>query len=354
MKATFTNFPSPRHPSCGRALCAAALVLFVSAARSDPIFGVIDGPIDLLADVTQAVTPGDIVFSDNQRVLGAIAGPKQTAEFLHLVPAGRNLSGRTPGVRTGFASALAESDGNGGVGVSNVLFGPHLDSAQTSTADLVSQSVWRQTFVHAGLGPANISLHLEIPPIELGLFGAAPARSRPNSAETAQAIATLTTFITRANGNTSEVLSFDYGMEVHEEQLPRPGTGFFSNTVVASGLGQALDSKIEEGEISSIYPIFTLPAFSGDVLLGTLDLGDELTYVYTLQARGTTNAGERGYHAFIGDPFGVDVVDGNLRSTIELAGVVPEPGTWALGLIGITLLAWRLTHRPGAAPVQSG
>lgn len=370
MSPRSTRRPTPRGPPWRTTLCVAALAVATSGAQADPIFGVIDGPINLLADVTQASTPGAIVFSGNARAVGTITGPLQRAEFLHLVPAGLNTSGLGPGIRSGFASSLAESDGNGGVGVSNTLFGPHLDRAQTTTADLVSQAVWTQTFVHAGLGPTDITLSLEIPPVQVGLFGAGPARSRPSDTETAQATATVNTFITRADGSSRQALAFDYGIETHEVQFARPGTGFISNEVVAFGIGDTDDARIERGG-SNFSPIFTLPAFSADVRLGTLSVGDELTYTYTLQARGTTNAGERGYHAFIGDPFGVETVSGNLRSRITLADPgagpgpapgpvqVPVPSTAWLLVAGLALLlgrprrlTWACASRSSCGPCR--
>ncbi len=65
-----------------------------------------------------------------------------------------------------------------------------------------------------------------------------------------------------------------------------------------------------------------------------LHTGDILAYIYTLTAEGTTHGFERGYGAFIGDPFGVEVVTNNLNVTVMLADV-PEPGTCVLMLLGI-------------------
>jgi PEP-CTERM motif len=70
--------------------------------------------------------------------------------------------------------------------------------------------------------------------------------------------------------------------------------------------------------------------------LGVLRTGDTLSYVYTLTAQGTTHGFERGYDAFLGDPFGVDVVGGNLGVSVSLAdSSVPEPGTFWIGLLGV-------------------
>jgi hypothetical protein len=57
---------------------------------------------------------------------------------------------------------------------------------------------------------------------------------------------------------------------------------------------------------------------STDVNLGLLHMGDTLAYVYTLTSEGTTHGFERGYDAFLGDPFGVEVVSNNLASQSRL------------------------------------
>ena len=69
---------------------------------------------------------------------------------------------------------------------------------------------------------------------------------------------------------------------------------------------------------------------------------DTLAYVYTLTAEGTTHGFERGYDAFLGDPFGADVIADNLGISVVLAVVdVPEPGTFALLLLGLAGLVGR-------------
>jgi hypothetical protein len=89
---------------------------------------------------------------------------------------------------------------------------------------------------------------------------------------------------------------------------------------------------------------FNIDSVSTDVNLGVLHTGDTLAYVYTLTAEGTTNGFEHGYDAFLGDPFGAEIVGDNLRTTVALAAAaeVPEPGTFGLILFeGVALLLWR-------------
>ena len=71
---------------------------------------------------------------------------------------------------------------------------------------------------------------------------------------------------------------------------------------------------------------------STDVGLGVLHKGDTLAYVYTLTAEGTTHGFERGYDAFLGDPFGVDVITDNLSVTVATADV-PQASTSRLMLL---------------------
>jgi hypothetical protein len=91
-------------------------------------------------------------------------------------------------------------------------------------------------------------------------------------------------------------------------------------------------------------PSFTLDSFSFDVDLGVLHTGDTLSYVYTLTAQGSTHGFERGYFAFVGDPFGADAVIDNLSVTITPVNPaeVPEANTLLLLLLGLAGLAvWR-------------
>jgi len=69
-----------------------------------------------------------------------------------------------------------------------------------------------------------------------------------------------------------------------------------------------------------------------------------MSWVYTLTAQGTTHGFERGYFAFLGDPFGRNVTTGNLRETFgpSAPSAVPEPSTWSLMLSGLAVVfAWR-------------
>ena len=101
-------------------------------------------------------------------------------------------------------------------------------------------------------------------------------------------------------------------------------------------------------------PSYTLSPVELDLDLGVIQAGDTMSWVYTLTAQGTTHGFERGYFAFMGDPFGEDVVTGNLTETIggvtgnltetiENRVAVPEASSSVLMLLGFTglLLMWR-------------
>ncbi len=93
---------------------------------------------------------------------------------------------------------------------------------------------------------------------------------------------------------------------------------------------------------------FFVDSVSTDIKLGTLQPGDTVSYVYQLTAQGTTHGGEQGYVAFLGDPFGSDVISDNLvLSTTSVS--VPEPATWILSVTGLVCIVVALGCRRGAS-----
>jgi PEP-CTERM motif-containing protein len=95
-------------------------------------------------------------------------------------------------------------------------------------------------------------------------------------------------------------------------------------------------------------PSYTLDPVALDLDLGVIGPGDTMSWVYTLTAQGTTHGFERGYYAFIGDPFGGEVVTGNLVQTIGPSADAPEPTTSALimlGFAGLLMRHWRNMRR---------
>jgi hypothetical protein len=317
-------------------------------------FGVVGSPIDLSANVHEAILPGGTVFQDSKPLFGTAPDPKQSAELLHLSAKGVSASPRS-NINSAFASSLAESNGNGGVGVSQLLFGDPGAPGQNAVRQLVGQSLWTQTFVYNGSPAVDFTLHLHIPALEVGLIGVPPNRNSVSATETAEASARVDTVITHADGSFSKGGSFEFGLREHEIQL-LSSPPVFTNFAVADFISTnepLFDSFHCPDFVNPDNPCFSDPV-STDVNLGVLHTGDTLAYVYTLTAQGTTHGGEHGYSAFLGDPFGVEVVDGNLIVTVAPAAA-PEPSTSALTLLGITgFLVWRRRAHRACCTTVSG
>ncbi len=274
-------------------------------------------------------------------LFGTAPDPKQSAELLHRSDKGVNASGRSTNISEAFSSSLAESDGNGGVGVSQTIFGSPNTTDENVVRQLVAQSLWTQTFVYNGVPAVDLSLHLHIPALQVQLLGVPPNRDNPSFTETAEARANMDTVITHADGSFSHGGSFEFGLREFETQIP-DGTGTFLNFSDVDLLGT--DGPLFDTLRPNFVGAWNIDSVSTDVGLGVLHTGDTLAYIYTLTAEGTTHGFERGYDAFLGDPFGVDVISDNLSVTAALADAPaqPEPSTWALLLLGLAgLLVWR-------------
>jgi hypothetical protein len=306
-------------------------VLYASSLQ----FGVVGSPIDMSANVSEAILPGanGNVFQKSMPLFGTEPGPKQSTQLLHLSSVGVNASRRSTNISDAFASSLAESDGNGGVGISQTIFGsPNPGGDENVVRQLVAQSLWTQTFVYNGIPTVDISLHLHIPALQVQLIGSPPNRDNPSFTETAEARANVDTVITHSDGTFSKGGSFEFGLREFETQLP--GTGSLINFVDVEVFGEA---QLASGSfVCNFIAECTIDSVSTGVNLGKLHTGDTLAYIYTLTAEGTTHGFERGYDAFVGDPFGVDVVNGNLGVTVSLADTeAPEASTCWLMLFGI-------------------
>jgi hypothetical protein len=317
---------------------AAGLIwMFSTGLWAGPLlFGVVGSPIDLSANGKESILPGRTLFQDSKPLFGTTPDPKQSAELLHLSAKGVNASGRSTNISKAFASSLAESDGNGGVGVSQTIFGSPGGSGNV-VRQLVAQSLWTQTFVYNGSPTVNLTLHLHIPALQVQLIGVPPNRDDPSFTETAEARANVDTIITHADGSFSKGGSFEFGLREFETQIP-DGTGTFLNFTDVDLIGT--DGPLFASLRPNFVGAWNIDSVSTDVKLGVLHTGDTLAYVYTLTAEGTTHGFEQGYDAFLGDPFGVDVVADNLRVTVALADT-PEPGMGALMMLGVSgLLVW--------------
>src|SRR5215831_2372191 len=85
-------------------------------------FGVVGSPIDISANVSEAILPGSTVFQQSNPLFATEPDPKQSAELLHRSDTGVNASRRSTNISEAFSSSLTESNGNGGVGVSQTIF----------------------------------------------------------------------------------------------------------------------------------------------------------------------------------------------------------------------------------------
>ena len=311
---------------------------------ADPLpFGVVGSPIDLSANVQEVILPGSIVFQDSRPLFGTTPDPKQSSELLHLSSTGVNPSSHSK-ISTAFGSSLAESDGNGGVGVSQLIFGSPGGSGQT-VRQLVAQSLWTQTFVYNGTPTIDIKLHLHIPELQVELWGIPPNRDNPSFTETAEARANVDAVITHSDSTFSKGGTFEFGLREFETQIPS-GFGDLLNFADMETIGTSatlFDSLHLDTDFPQSRVRWRIDSVSTDVDLGLLHTGDTLSYVYTLTAEGTTHGFERGYDAFLGDPFGVDVITDNLRVSVALAAV-PESSS-SIVLIGIGLLGLLATPR---------
>src|SRR5262245_44043761 len=334
---------APRHRPRQVVLTAC---LAVASMASQAVGGEIVGaPIDLSAFVHEAVIPGATIFEDAHTVTGSFTTPKQSAEYLYLASQGENLSGHSTNIQGAFASALAESDGNGGVGVTAWIGGSPSNTNPAAIGQLVSQATWKQNFTYNGTAPASISVQLHIPALQVGLIGVPPNRDSVSATETAEAKATLEATIIHADSSMSPGASFEFGLRTFERQLIL-GPGHFENFADVGFLG-ANNSTVDlfqsfKDNGDPFNPRFTLDSVTANIKLGTLQPGDTVSYVYQLTAQGTTHGAEQGYMAFLGDPFGLDVTSGNLILSISS---VPEPATGVLGVIGMVCIVVALGVR---------
>ena len=318
------------------ALAAALGPLFSgeTAYAADPVAQ----PVDISANVIESIRPGSTVFHDSKPLFDTAFDPKQSSELLHLSDTGVNASGRSTNISSAFASSLAESNGNGGVGVSQLIFGSPGGPGQDVVRQLAAQSLWTNTFLYTGTPTVDVTLHLHIPTLQVGLLGVPPRRSGPSAAETAEARAEVDAVVMHPDGS-GEKFTFEAGLRESEKQIPS-GKDLLNLGVVdvIDTVGDLITSVKFNGD--DFNPSYTVDPLLVDVVIGPVKTGDIMSYVYTLTAEGTTHGFERGYDAFIGDPFGVDVITDNLAITFVPS--VPETSTSSLLLLGIAgLVAWR-------------
>ena len=335
------------HRNARAALTAALISVFSSASLyADQILT----PVDLSANAIESVVPGSTIFHDSKPLFGTTADPLQSAELLH--DTGVNASGRSTNISGAFASSLAESDGNGGVGVSQLVFGNPGGSDADTVRKLFAQSLWTHTFLYNGPA-AHDFLHLDIPTIQVGLLGVPPRRTGLSTTETAEARAEVDAVITHPDGTQVQGI-FEYGLREFETQAPS-GKDLLNlvDKRILEHPNPLLFTPVLKFNGDDFNPSYTLNPVALDLDLGVIHPGDTMSWVYTLTAEGTTHGFERGYYAFLGDPFGGELVTGNLRETISAASTdAPEANTSALIVLGSAGLLMRQWRKAG--PFRSG
>jgi len=337
------------------AVTAVLISAFSTGTMYASTFGVFGFPVDMSANVKETLLPsGTVLFQDSAPLFDTVE--PENASLLHFSSTGVNASGRSTNISGAFASSLVAANGNGGVGVSQLIFGSPGDSGSEAARQLSADSLWTQTFTYTGTFPIDLSLHLHIPELQVGLFGVPPRQTVLSDTETAVAVATLDTVITHPDGTMSKGGSFEFGLSLGEIQIPS-GSDLL-NLADLEFLGQSGIQLINPVTFNGddFDPVYTAESFSTDIDLGSLHTGDILSYVYELSAFGTTHGFERGYFAFLGDPFGGDVISDNLTATITpvTSDNVPEASTGLLLFAGLAgVFAWRRrTHESGRSSQQ--
>jgi hypothetical protein len=319
---------------------AAPLLLGANAASAE-VAGITLGPLTASAAVHEALLPGATIFDDEHTFFQP--GPADRTEYLYLASQGLNASGRSTSIKSAFASASAQGNYTGGVGVTSWIGGSPSLTDPDALEQLAAHTTWTQDFSNEVTTPMAMSALFRIPALEVGLIDVPPERSRISAAETAEAKASLAFIVTHADGSITKAPLLEFGLRAFESQLVL-SPGVFENFADFEFIGvtdQTLplfDSFKFNGD--RINPRFEIDAVSPKVDFGTLQPGDVLDVVYQLTAVGTTHGFERGFVAFLGDPFEVDGSSGSfVFETSAVTPSVPEPSTWVLMIVGFSLVA---------------
>lgn len=333
--------PSPIRPL----LAALAALAAASGARAGLPPDIFSSRITFSINVTEDWLPGPTLYDNTLVTYDAPtdADPPQKLDLLHYAARGVNWSGHSTDIYPAFGSATAQSDGNGGVGVTQTVFTQPDVPYQFSVFHLGARSMWTQTFTNSGTLSYDLSLHLAIPELKVGLIDVPANRSHVSATETSIAQAELSTVITRADGSIVHGGGFRFGMRMFEKQILL-GPGVYSNFYQIEFLDQTLPwlpffECNYQLQNHAADPRCWYQPVSGDVYLGHLDPGDTMAYVYTLTAEGTTAGSEQGFMAFLGDPFSVNAAGSGITPGATLA--VPEPRPALLLAAGVALLALR-------------
>ena len=163
---------------------AAPLLLGANAASAE-VAGITLGPLTASAAVHEALLPGATIFDDEHTSFQP--GPADRTEYLYLASQGQNSSGRSTNMPRAFASALAQGNYTGGVGVTSWIGGSPSLTDPDALEQLAAHATWTQDFSNDVTTPLAMSAFFRIPALQVGLIGVPPERSRISAAETAEA-----------------------------------------------------------------------------------------------------------------------------------------------------------------------
>ena len=229
---------------------AAPLLLGANAASAE-VAGITLGPLTASAAVHEALLPGPTIFDDEHTFFEP--GPADRAEYLYLASQGLNASGRSTSITSAFASASAQGNYTGGVGVTSWIGGSPSLTDPDALEQLAAHATWTQDFSNDGTTPIAMSAFFRIPALQVGLIDVPPERSRISAAETAEAEASLAFIVTHADGSITKGPLLEFGLRAFETQFPL-GPGVFGNFADVERIGVT----------DQTLPLFASFKFNGD------------------------------------------------------------------------------------------
>ncbi len=220
-----------------------------------------------------------------------------------------------------------------------MIFGTPGGSGSGDTRQLVAQSLWTQTFTYTGMFPVDITLHLHVPDLQVGLLGVPPRRTGISAAETAQAMGSLVRSITHPD-LTIEGGHIEFGLSESEEQIPS-GPDLLNIGVVnvfgSTGIFTHQAPRLNGVDFNS--ELLPLASFSGDVDLGVMhDRGHPLLCLYAHRRGHHTRLRARLLLPSSATPSALNAIGDNLTVTVTPVGGAadaPEATTCLLMLSGL-------------------
>ena len=136
-----------------------SLLMGANAASAADV-GITLGPLTASAAVREALLPSPTIFDDEHTFFQP--GPTDRAEYLYLASQGQNASGRSTNIPGAFASALAQGNYSGGVGVTSWIGGSPSLTDPDALEQLAAHATWTQDFTNDGAIPIPLSASFQI------------------------------------------------------------------------------------------------------------------------------------------------------------------------------------------------